>query len=87
MLTVLIVVLKDLNNFWKDCDDNNINGAAKTFLKRSFTDDPNSSFMIPVKPKNVYEYEGFYIKTIVERSEILVKEIIENFDSFVPSLD
>ena len=75
------------NNFWKDCDDNNINGAAKTFLKKSFTDDPNSSFMIPVKPKNVYEYEGFYIKTIVERSEILVKEIIENFDSFVPNLD
>ena len=71
------------NNYWEEHKDNNQNGPAGSFLKRSFLDYPNDNFCIPTNPKPPYNYDRFHIKDITNRSKEIVQVILENFDGYV----
>jgi len=74
------------NNFWGDCDDNTANGATKSLLERSFINNLNSAFCVPVVPK-VWEYDEFKIETIIKRTEIIVDKLTRDLNEFTPSFD
>ena len=70
------------NNYWDEHKDNNTNGGAREFLKRRFLENPNDNFCIPTKPSPPYMYSKFQIDDIVNRTNQIVKFILDNFDNY-----
>lgn len=73
------------NNYWLPHESNRgselIKRGVKNFLIDELTKKSSRNSIVPEKPKAVTEYDVFDIATIIERSYLICKTLIENFDN------